>query len=147
MVTTADAQTVTPFLWQVRIYYEDTDSGGVVYHANYLKYMERARTEFLRSLGIELDRTAQEHGAVFAVRAVQLDFLRPALLNDQLNVSVEIRKLGRASVDFRQEISRLDSALVLCAATVKIACIDQGNWRPRPLPENIKREITRVSSV
>jgi len=92
------------FYWPVRVYYEDTDNGGVVYYANYLKFMERARTEWLRSLGLEQDRLINEQGIIFAVRSVQVDYLKPALFNQLLSVSAEIIATGKASLTFKQEV-------------------------------------------
>jgi acyl-CoA thioester hydrolase len=125
------------FDWPVRVYYEDTDAGGVVYHANYLRFLERARTEWLRALGFEQDHMAQEHGVIFAVRSVQIDYLRPARFNDALLVRTRLAKAGRASLDFLQQI-HLDpvehNAGVLSKAEIRVACLGVGNFRPQPLP-------------
>jgi acyl-CoA thioester hydrolase len=121
------------FLWPLRVYYEDTDAGGVVYYANYLKFMERARSEWLRSLGFEQDVLAQEQGLLFVVRSVEVDYLRPARFNDALTVSAEIAHCGRASLSFAQDICRDD--VVLCRGKVKIASVDAQRFRPRQVPE------------
>ena len=94
------------FQWQVRVYYEDTDSGGVVYYANYLRFMERARTEWMRALGFEQDRLIREDGILFAVRAASLEFLQPARFNDLLSVSLDVVQRGRASLTFKQDVAR-----------------------------------------
>jgi acyl-CoA thioester hydrolase len=133
---------VALFQWDVRVYYEDTDSGGVVYYANYLRFMERARTEWMRSLGFEQDRLLAEHGILFAVRSASLDFLRPARFNDRLNVTVEMRHRGRASLTLEQSVLRHgDSTGPLCTGAVKIACIEAATFRPQPIPDPILKEI------
>lgn len=133
------------FSWPVRVYYEDTDSGGVVYYANYLRFMERARTEWLRHLGVEQDRVRDENGLIFAVRAIAVDYLKPARFNDALDVTVKLRELGRASITFEQRILKRaeDNTIELCRGEVKIACIDAEALRPKPIPDFIKAEIMR----
>lgn len=123
------------FLWPVRIYYEDTDSGGVVYYANYLRFMERARTEWLRSLGFEQDALIRDAAIIFAVRSVEVDYLRPARFNEALTVSAEVVESGGASITFRQEVRRGDE--VLCRGKVKIASLDAQTLRPKPAPAEI----------
>lgn len=130
------------FKWPVRVYYEDTDSGGVVYYANYLKFMERARTEYLRSLGFEQDRLQQETGLLFAVRSVNIEYLRPARFNMQLEVSAQVVSAGRASLEFEQQVweaGRPDT--LLCTGQVRIACLDAGSFRPCAIPDSIMKEI------
>ena len=129
------------FQWRVRVYYEDTDSGGVVYYANYLRFMERARTEWMRARGFEQDRLRAEHGILFAVRSAHVDFHLPARFNEQLDVSAEVMERGRASLTFRQLVSRVDDAQLLCSGQVKIACLDADAFRPRPLPDFILKEL------
>ncbi|WP_205701934.1 tol-pal system-associated acyl-CoA thioesterase [Pseudidiomarina mangrovi] len=116
---------MSDFVWPVRVYYEDTDAGGIVYYANYLKFLERARTEWLRSLGIEQDSWLAARVG-FVVRQVQLDLLQPARFNDELLVSVEVLKLGRASVQFQQRVTHQQHGAELCVAQVKAACVDLG---------------------
>jgi acyl-CoA thioester hydrolase len=123
------------FVWPVRVYYEDTDTGGVVYYANYLKFMERARTEWLRSLGFEQDALMHDAGIIFAVRSVEVDYLRPARFNDALTVTAEVVHSGGASITFRQEVRRGDE--VLCRGKVKIASLDAQTLRPKPAPAAI----------
>ncbi len=149
---------MTEFSWPVRVYYEDTDSGGVVYYANYLKFMERARTEWLRSLGLEQDRLIHEQGIIFAVRSVQVDYLKPALFNQLLSVSAEIIETGKASLTFKQEVvvdkneaensitkgegsEAVSSDQVLCRGQIKIACLDVNSMRPCVIPESVRKEI------
>lgn len=129
------------FVWPVRIYYEDTDSGGVVYYANYLKFMERARTEWLRARGFEQDVLLREQRLLFAVRALHVDYHRPARFNDLLEVVSQIAEAGGASLTFAQNIRRAGSSEVLCSARVKVACIDAEHLRTRRLPRQLLREI------
>ncbi|HHH48414.1 MAG TPA: tol-pal system-associated acyl-CoA thioesterase [Gammaproteobacteria bacterium] len=133
------------FRWPVRVYYEDTDNGGVVYHANYLKFMERARTEWLRARGIEQDTLLETHGVIFAVASAQVDFLKPGRFNQQLQVSVWPAQARRASVVIEQEVCQVaedgKESGVLCRGSVKIVCVDAVTLRPRPFPENVRREI------
>jgi acyl-CoA thioester hydrolase len=128
------------FLWKVRVYYEDTDLGGVVYHANYLKFMERARTEFLRSLGFEQDVLRNHHSVQFVVVDAALKFRRPARFNDELTVSAAVKKRSAASLTFHQEVRGPDGA-ELCTGEIRVACIDADTFKPRPLPGEILREF------
>ena len=133
------------FEWQVRVYYEDTDSGGVVYYANYLRFMERARTEWMRTLGFEQDRLIEEQGVLFAVRSAQIEYLRPAHFNDLLMVSADIVDRGRASLTFSQVIRRCrDDSGPVCTGEIKIACLDAKSLRPQAIPEFILKEIPDV---
>jgi acyl-CoA thioester hydrolase len=132
------------FVWPVRVYYEDTDSGGVVYYANYLKFMERARTEWLRSFGFEQDQLLAREGIIFAVRSVELGYHQPARFNDALQVSASLVAKGRASLTFRQEVRRADDARVLCSGRIKIACVDIKSMRPVPIPKALLLEFPDV---
>lgn len=129
------------FSWPVRVYYEDTDAGGVVYHASYLCFLERARTEWLRSLGLEQDQLRQRDNILFAVRQLEIDYLKPARFNDALIVSAAVARMGRASFTFAQTIVREADGVELCRAEVKVACVDATTFRPCAIPENIKAEI------
>lgn len=136
------------FEWPVRVYYEDTDSGGVVYYANYLKFMERARTEFLRSLGFEQDQLLEQQNIIFAVRSVQLDYLGPARFNDKLIITAQLIELKKASMLFKQTIYReqqLDK--VLCQGEVRIACINAASFRPAAIPESIVKLAKETTGV
>lgn len=130
---------MSTFSIPVRVYYEDTDAGGVVYYANYLRFMERARTEWLRSLGFEQEELSTEDGVVFAVRSASLEFLKAARFNEQLRVTAEIEKRGSASITFKQRILR-DEELV-CSAEIRVACIDRESFSPRPIPGKIAVKI------
>ena len=134
------------FLWPVRVYYEDTDAGGVVYHANYIKFMERARTEWLRNLGFEQDELLAREGVIFAVRSVQVDFFLPAKFNDELIVSSQVIKKGKASITIEQEVikkcqdtNKKDD--VLCKGIVKVATLDGVNFKPKAMPEILYNQI------
>ena len=132
----------TAFSWKVRVYYEDTDLGGVVYHANYLRFMERARTEWLRSLGFEQDVLRHHHSVQFVVVEAGLEFRKPARFNDELSVSVEVKRSGRASLVFHQEVRNAGAGhALLCTGEVRVACIDSDTFKPRPLPREILREF------
>ncbi|MEE7626394.1 tol-pal system-associated acyl-CoA thioesterase [Methylobacter sp. Wu8] len=127
------------FSWPVRVYYEDTDAGGVVFYANYLKFFERARTEMLRAIGYEQDQLIAVEGIIFVVRSVQVDYLSPARFNEQLQVSAEVSLAKKASLTFEQVITRGDD--VLCRGSVRIACLDAQTMRPRAIPETLFRSI------
>lgn len=120
------------FIWQVRIYYEDTDAAGVVYHANYLRFMERARTEWLRELGFAPAKLKQAHHLVFVIKSIHIDYLKPAWFDDQLQISTQMTELKRASMIVAQEVQRENE--VLSQATVRIATINLTNLRPEPFP-------------
>ncbi len=120
------------FRHAVRVYYEDTDAAGVVYYANYLKFMERARTEWLEGLGFPLAAFEREHGVVFVVHRCEIDFLKPARLNDALDVSVEPVEIGASTLKARQDVRR--GAELLTSALVTLACLDAARWRPVRMP-------------
>ncbi|MGR8947627.1 MAG: tol-pal system-associated acyl-CoA thioesterase [Gammaproteobacteria bacterium] len=127
------------FTLRARVYYEDTDAAGIVYHANYLKFMERARTEWLRAIGYDQFVLAREHQVGFVVRKMDIDFVRPARLDDEINIISRLSKCGRASMVFQQSICREQE--VLCGAEVKVGCIDLRSGRPQPMSEQLYREI------
>ena len=127
------------FHWPVRVYYEDTDAGGVVFYANYLRFFERARTEMLRSLGFEQDQLINEQQLIFVVRSVQVDYLKPARFNDSLDVSAEIVSAKKVSFDFEQLITR-DKEL-LCKGNVRIACLDTITMKPKKISETIIQKL------
>jgi len=132
------------FVLPVRVYYEDTDAGGVVYHTNYLKFMERARTEWLRSLGFEQDELRDRFGVVFAVRRMDVDFLKPALFNEMVTVTALVTQYGKASLVFSQSVDRGEQTL--CRAKVKVACIDLERFKPTALPAAILSELKNASA-
>jgi len=123
----------------VRVYYEDTDSGGVVYHSNYLNFMERARTEWLRALGFEQDELLREYGVLFAVSAVSVAFHKPARFNELLAVTVALDRRGAASLTLKQEVRR--SEQVLASAEVRIACLDAQRFAPVAIPAHVADRV------
>lgn len=124
------------FTWPVRIYWEDTDAGGVVYHSNYLRFMERARTEWLRAQGIDQMDLRESTGLAFVVRDMQLDFLKPARLDDELQITVLVKERRAASMLFAQDVTRADG-LLLVRAQVRVACVDLEAMRPVQIPGNL----------
>ena len=135
---TADAAGLV-FQWPVRVYWEDTDAGGVVYHAQYLAFMERARSEWMRATGHGQELLRERDGLVFVVRAMQVDFRAPARLDDALQVSVELRECRRASLVLKQEIRRDGTLLV--DGEVRIAALLAQTFRPCPLPPALYEQL------
>src|SRR5688500_13404328 len=129
------------FSHPVRIYWEDTDAGGVVYHAQYLAFLERARSEWMRAQGYGQEVLRQKHDLLFAVRAMQLDFLKPARLDDALDVTATLRECRRASVIFAQEIRRGDQRLL--TATVRVAALGT-DFRPTAIPQSLYDELNAL---
>lgn len=145
---------VNEFSWPVRVYYEDTDSGGVVYYANYLKFMERARTELLRSIGYQQDQLQQELGIVFAVHSANIQYKKPARFNNELNVVTSVTSLGKASIHFKQSIYLESShevtvatgsvpAELLAQAEIKIACLNANKFLPQSIPASIIEKMNK----
>ena len=124
-----------PFHWPVRVYWEDTDAGGVVYYANYLKFMERARSEWLRALGFEQDELRNAFGVVFVVRRVEIDYVSPARFNEEITVDVSVHEVGRASLSVNQTLARGTTRLAL--AQVTLACVDASRFKPVKIPAPI----------
>ncbi len=124
------------FVWPVRVYYEDTDAGGVVYHANYLRYMERARNEWLRDMGHPVEQIVAQENKLFVVRSVEMQFARPAKLSDDLSVSAQVVLSKKASMQLRQEVRRGagESDELLVSAVVELAMVDSESFRPVRLP-------------
>ena len=142
------------FGWPVRIYWEDTDAGGIVYYANYLKYMERARSEWLRSLGVEQTELKEREGLMFVVVRAEVDFRIPARYGDLLQVTCEVAEARRASLTFKQDVVRASAGQstgqrtgegnggeVLVSGQIRIACLDVEKFRPRSMPEAMLQEI------
>ncbi|MDO8931448.1 MAG: tol-pal system-associated acyl-CoA thioesterase [Rhodocyclaceae bacterium] len=127
---------------KLRVYYEDTDAGGVVYYANYLKYLERARTELLRELGFEQRQLAGEAGLAFAVRSLTVDYLKPAKLDDLLEVATRVEALGRAQVTFAQSVVRADETLL--TATVRVACLDLARGKATAMPPPLHKKLAHL---
>ena len=132
------------FKWPIRVYYEDTDLGGVVYYANYLKFLERARTEWLRALGVEQTALAAEHRVIFVVRSIALEYLKPAAFNDELVVTVELEDLGAVQILLRQRISR--GTVEVVTARVRIACINTATFKPVRIPGSLSGLLRRQAA-
>lgn len=127
------------FRWPTRVYWEDTDAGGVVYHARYVAFLERARSEWLRRRGFGQQALRQRHGLVFAVRALQMEFRAPARLDDLLEVSAALRRCGGASLTFVQDVRRDGEPLL--EAQVKVAALCASAFKPRPIPVSLAHEL------
>ncbi len=127
------------FVWPVRVYWEDTDAGGVVYYANYLRFLERARSEWLRALGVEQTELAARDGLVFVVRHIAVDFLRPARFDDLLAIHSRLLELGGASLTLEQAVVR--AGAVLLTARVRIACVRNADFRPARIPPHIIKRL------
>lgn len=126
--------------WPVRVYYEDTDAGGVVYHSNYLKYMERARTEWLRSAGFSQPVLANDLAAVFVVANMSIDFKAPARFDDQLNIQSRILESTGTRFQFEQNI--IGNDVLICSAIVNVVCVDSVTFKPKRIPEQIKAKLS-----
>lgn len=131
---------MSDFQWPIRVYYEDTDAGGVVFYANYLKFFERARTEMLRYSGFEQDQLIIEHQLIFVVRSVQIDYLKLARFNDSLIVSTKIAMAKKVSLNFEQVITRNED--VVCKGDIRIASLDVNSMRPKIIPDFILEKLT-----
>ncbi|MCE5231862.1 MAG: tol-pal system-associated acyl-CoA thioesterase [Mizugakiibacter sp.] len=130
-----------PFRWRIRVYWEDTDAGGVVYHASYLRFLERARTEWLRAHGIDQTRVREEHGIVFVVRDLAIEFLRPARLDDEVDACVTPVRRRAASLEFAQALERVGDGTALVRATVRAACVEADGFRPAPIPRLLAERL------
>lgn len=132
------------FSWTARVYYEDTDAGGVVFYANYLKFFERARTEWLRARGVSQEALARTERTVFVVKSTGVDYHAPARLDDELKLTVVVERQGRASVQFVQEAWRVTDGTpqLLATGRIKVACVDADRFRPRPIPDQVLAKIT-----
>lgn len=135
------SNTPREFRLSVRVYYEDTDAAGIVYHANYLRFMERARTEWLRQLGFDQVALARVHGLGFVVRDAAIDWLRPARFDDLLEVISRVAKCGRASLEFAQEIARGAEGETVCRARIRVGCVNLRRMAPLRMPDDIYSRI------
>jgi acyl-CoA thioester hydrolase len=139
-----------PYRFELRVYWEDTDAGGVVFYANYLKFFERARTEWLRSLGHQQERMRTETGVVFVVTDTAVRYLRPARLDDLLAVTVDVKQAGRAQMTIVQQAWRVspqgDDAL-LAEGTIRIGCVDAGTFRPQRIPNSVAGAFTSMTPI
>lgn len=137
-----DTASTTPFSWRIRVYWEDTDAGGVVYHAGYLRFMERARSEWLRVVGVDQGQLSDTLGLGFMVRDMHIDFLAPARLDDELDVTVEVETMRAASLVFAQSVRHAGSGRELIRASVRVACVDLRRMRPTPIPDDLMARIS-----
>lgn len=129
------------FSLPVRVYFQDTDAGGVVYHASYVNFMERARTEWLRTHGYSNAGLMKEFGVVFVVRTIRLDYLKPALLDDLLDVTAQVKDMGRSRLNLVQSVRRGDE--VLTEAEVHLVCVTVGTFKPVSMPEVLSERLKR----
>lgn len=136
-----DSKAIPEHSWQVRVYYEDTDAAGVVYHSNYLKYMERARTEWLREAGFSQPVLARDMGVVFVVATMNIAFRAPAHFDDQLNIHSRIIQAGGSKFLFEQTITNPTGDLI-CTAEINIVCVDPSTFRPKRIPEQIRAKLS-----
>ncbi|MDL2354846.1 MAG: tol-pal system-associated acyl-CoA thioesterase [Pseudomonadota bacterium] len=127
------------FTWTVRVYYEDTDAGGIVFYANYLKFFERARTEWLRALAVNQHDVLEQHGAMFVVKHAGIDYHAPAKLDDVITLQLSVEKLGRASIQFVQQACC--GAALLASARVKVGCVDRATMKPRAVPDDVAAKM------
>jgi acyl-CoA thioester hydrolase len=144
-ISTSQPGTEIRYTWPIRVYYEDTDAGGIVFYANYLKFFERARTEWLRACGVDQARLADETGAIFIVRSTATDYRAPARLDDIVVIVSRIERLGRASVDFTQEAWR--DGTLLATGTIRIGCVDRVALRPAAIPPSVLAALRRGPDV
>jgi acyl-CoA thioester hydrolase len=126
-----------PFSWPMRVYYQHTDAGGMVFHANYLSFMECARTELLQSAGFDLGELARRDHVLFVVHSAQITYHKPALLNDALTVTAKVARVGRARLEFEQSVRRGEE--VLASARLTLACVSAKSHRLIPVPEPIRK--------
>lgn len=134
---------MTEFCWPVRVYYEDTDAAGVVYHSNYLKYMERARTEWLRALGFSQQSMREQSSAIIVISELTMKFVKPARLDDLLEVKSSLLRVSGAGFTCDQRIEKHPETI--CTARVKGVCLDAVTFKPRRLPATLKSELNHVS--
>lgn len=125
------------FTWPVRVYWEDTDAGGIVFYANYLKFFERARTEWLRSLGILQSRLRETSGGMFIVSETSVRYVRPSRLDDELLVTAALERAGQASLIIAQQARRADTGALLCEGTIRIGWVDAATLRPARIPDAV----------
>ena len=140
---------LSEFHWPLRVYFEDTDTGGVVYYANYLKFFERARSEWLRSAGINQQVLTEQEHIMFVVKNATIDYHLPAKLDDQLEISVRVEKLGKASVNFYQEAWRQTNYAreLVCHGHIRVGCVHIVSLRPTPIPSAVLEKIDHLHAL
>ncbi len=130
------------FLLPVRVYYQDTDAGGVVYHSTHLNFMERARYEWLRELGFDVHSLVEVHKMLFMVRSLEIEYFKPAVLDDLLHVTVEVKKMGRSRITIAQEI--YCSHVKLVSATIHVVCVGSETFKPVSIPAPLREKIGKL---
>jgi acyl-CoA thioester hydrolase len=143
--STPDNGAPAPYSWTIRVYYEDTDAGGIVFYANYLKFFERARTEWLRAAGIGQQMLSEGEGVMFVVKSTSVDYQAPAKLDDELKLTVVVQRLGRASVEFLQEAWKItpSGSTLLAVGRIKVGCVNCASFRPSAIPPHVLDRIQR----
>lgn len=146
MTLQTDLASTQAFSWCVRIYYEDTDAGGVVFYANYLKFFERARTEWLRYAGIEQHALTQSDSVMFVVRSTAVDYIAPAKLDDELKLTVVVKRFGKASVEFVQQAWRIGttSDTLLATGSIRVACVGYTTFKPCAIPIAVHDRLRKI---
>ncbi|MCB5207919.1 tol-pal system-associated acyl-CoA thioesterase [Methylovorus mays] len=142
MAGVSDTMQAKQFEWPIRVYYEDSDAGGIVYHSQYLNFMERARTEWLRSLGFEQTELTAQFGIIFVVRNIEIKFKKPARFNDAIMVHSQLASMGRSRMVFEQKIFR--DGQVLTEASIEVVCIDAVNYTPVTIPAPIQQSMKKM---
>ena len=129
------------FVWSARVYYEDTDASGLVFYANYLKFMERARTEWLRSNGLTQRSLMKDPGIIFVVRKAEVNYFSPAFFDDLLTIKTNINRIQGASLEFNQQVICDKKNNPLCQGIIKVACLDSNNLKPKKIPQNVRQKF------
>lgn len=149
MTQPANSQSTSIFSWSVRVYYEDTDAGGVVFYANYLKFFERARTEWLRYAGVEQHALTQSENVMFVVKSTAVDYIAPAKLDDELKLTVAVKRFGKASVEFVQQAWRTEttSETLLAVGTIRVACVGCATFKPCAIPTVVHARLSNILTL
>jgi len=134
---------MNPFVWKVRVYWEDTDAGGVVYHSQYLNFFERARTEWLRAKGVHQAKIAEQENVLFAIRHMDIDFISAARLDDELDITVRNVDAGGVRMTFEQDMTRCSDRQLVAKARLTAVCLRADNFKPTRMPRWIRAEISR----
>ena len=134
---------MNPFVWKVRVYWEDTDAGGVVYHSQYLNFFERARTEWLRAKGVHQAKIAEQENVLFAIRHMDIDFVDAARLDDELDITVHNVETGGVRMTFEQDMTRCSDRQRVAKAKLTAVCLRADNFKPTRMPKWIRAEISR----
>jgi len=132
---------MNPFVWKVRVYWEDTDAGGVVYHSQYLNFFERARTEWLRSKGVHQEKLVSEDNVLFAIRHMDISFVQAARLDDELDITVHTVKAGGVRINFSQDMTRCSDRQLVATAKLTAACLKADSFKPTRMPKWIRAAI------